>query len=125
MSAARADVSGDTSVAGLNELDGVLAIADVRVEGPRQGRRDEVLERREELDTGSNPLHKVLEEEEVHVAREVAEQTKEICVPGKRGTERAELVRQCRRMHSTVRSNRSAILAFNPRAPLIVGLRSI
>jgi hypothetical protein len=31
--------------------------------------------------------------EEVHIAREVAEQTEEVCVPGKRVTERALLVK--------------------------------
>jgi hypothetical protein len=60
--AVRADLSGDPSVARLDELDRALTVLEVRV--------------REKLDRGSELLHQVLQEEEVHITGEVAEQPK-------------------------------------------------
>ena len=82
----RAPVSGDPSVARLNELDRASAVPKVGLKGRRQDGHAEVLERREEPDRGTGPVHQVLQVEEVHVAREVAEQSEEVCVPGERVT---------------------------------------
>src|SRR5205823_153902 len=89
----RADVSGDSPVPRLNELNSALAVHEVRVEGFRQRRRGEVLEGHGKLDRESDLVHQVLQVEKVHVAGEVAEQSEELCVPGERGAQWAGLVK--------------------------------
>lgn len=58
---ARADVSGYPPVTGFNELKRVLEVAEVRVDGCRQRRRDEVSERHEEPDRRSVLVSQVLQ----------------------------------------------------------------
>ena len=65
----------------------------------------------------------VLQVEEVYVAREVAEQSEEVCVPGERVAQRAGLVKvvpadALQRQIEPVLDPR-----WHPRAPLIVILR--
>src|ERR1700733_3587930 len=62
--------SDDPPIAGFNELNRVLAVPEVGVDGCRQRRRGEVSERREELDRRA-VLNEVLQVEEVHVTGEV------------------------------------------------------
>ena len=91
-SAACADISGDPPIAGFNELDRALAVCEVRVDGCRQRRGVEALEWHGELDGRSVLIDRVLQVEEVHVAREVAEQAEEVCVQGERVAQRAGLL---------------------------------
>ncbi len=109
----------DPAVARLDELDRELLVRVVRIDAGRQRRPREVLERHEEAHCGVVIGDDVLQEEEVHVAAERTEQP-EVGVPRERVAERTGLVEVVPRMHSTVRSNRSLILGWRPRAPLIV-----
>jgi hypothetical protein len=62
--------------------------------------------------------------EEIDVARKVAEQSEEVCVPRERVAQRAGLISVVPADALGGRSNRSLILGWKPRAPLIVILPS-